>query len=97
MDAEKIKTTRETGDGNITEEAGDNETRHRRHDGEITEQTSHDGEITERTKASGAERSATGRRFVAAGEPALSEMGTSENDDRPCFYLVVCVGFGMRL
>ena len=107
MDADKIKTTRETENNRRTKEAGDKETRHHCHDGEIIEQASQDGEIieqasqdgeiTEQTKVGGAERNATGHRFVAAGEAALSEIGTSENDARPRFYLVVCIGIDIRI
>lgn len=91
MNADRIKTTRETGDHRRTKDAGDEETRPHHHDDEITEQASHDGGITERTKVGGAERSAIGHRFVAAGGAAPSGIGTSEKDARPRFYLVACV------
>lgn len=86
MGDDTIKTTRETGDSGTTrgtggdkttKEATDDEARHHRHD----------GGITERTKASGAEMSATGHGFVAAGEATLSETETGETDASPRFYL----------
>lgn len=75
-------TTRGTGGDKTTKEVTDDEARHQRHD----------GEITERTKASGAEMSATGHGFVAAGEATLSKTEIGETDARPCFYLVVRIG-----
>lgn len=81
MNADRIKTTGETGDGGTTGGRGggrtikgtaaDDRTRHR-----------HDGEITEQTTVSGSEMSATGHGFVAAGGAGLSETKASENDAR---------------
>ncbi|KYH24600.1 hypothetical protein HAPAU_35830 [Halalkalicoccus paucihalophilus] len=82
MNADRIETTSETGDGGTTGEregdrttkgtAADDGTRHHRHDGEITEQTT----------ASGSEMSATGHGFVAAGGTGRSETKASEGNAR---------------
>jgi hypothetical protein len=66
--------TTETGDGNITKEAKDDE---------IIEQTNPDDGIIEQTKTSGTEKSATGHGFVAAEGVVIREREASENKDRP--------------
>lgn len=82
MNADRIETTNETGDGGTTgEREGDRTTKGTAADGG-TRHHRHDGEITEQTIASGGEMSATGHGFVAAGGVKLSETEVGEDDVR---------------
>jgi hypothetical protein len=79
MDANGIKTTRETEDGGTPQERGGGRTTKGTGD-HGTRRHCHDGEITEQTTASGDEMSAIGHGFVAVGGAGRSETKASEND-----------------
>lgn len=82
MNADRTKTTRETGDGGPTGKRGDGRTAKGTAADDGTRHHRHDGEIIEQTTASGGEMSATGHGFVAAGGAALSETEASEDNAR---------------